>query len=357
MSLRPPAVFELRRYTLHPGRRDALIDLFERAFIEPQNALGITLPGLFRDADRPDRFVWMRAFPDMDARRDALEAFYGGNVWRAHRDAANATMNDSDDVFLLQRAPDSPAFGGNAATVHGPLFCAIYRDCIPELRSLTERGARIVATFVTEPAANTFPQLPVREGEHVFVALVDRCERAIVAITNPDEISELIPTTRSSLALEHRAHPGDFAFLAGAWKVKHRRLRTRLRAADDWTAYDGVARGYSLLDGMISTDEIGFADGVTGASFRHLDLARRRWSIYWTTNRSGALFPPVHGGFSGDRGVFYGNDSENGVPVLARYVWCDCTSDSPRWEQAFSVDGGQTWEVNWIMEFTRASQA
>ncbi len=95
-------IFELRQYTLHPGRRDELIDLFERELIAPQEEAGMRILGQFRDLDDPDRFVWMRSFPDMDARREALARFYGGPIWKAHRDAANATMIDSDDVLLLR---------------------------------------------------------------------------------------------------------------------------------------------------------------------------------------------------------------------------------------------------------------
>ena len=101
-------VLELRQYTLHPGMRDVLIELFEREFIESQEALGMTLVGQFRDLDNPDRFVWLRGFADMETRARALGEFYGGPVWKAHREAANETMIDSDNVLLLRPArPDS----------------------------------------------------------------------------------------------------------------------------------------------------------------------------------------------------------------------------------------------------------
>src|SRR5207248_4135647 len=88
------------QYTLHPGKREVLIELFERALIEPQEAAGMRILGQFRDLDRPDHFVWIRGFPDMASRVEALSAFYGGPVRKAHREAANATMIDSDDVLL-----------------------------------------------------------------------------------------------------------------------------------------------------------------------------------------------------------------------------------------------------------------
>lgn len=97
-------VIELRQYTLHRGRREALIALFDREFVETQEAVGIRVLGQFRDLDADDRFVWLRGYADMPARGRALPAFYDGPVWAAHREAANATMVDSDDVLLLRPA-------------------------------------------------------------------------------------------------------------------------------------------------------------------------------------------------------------------------------------------------------------
>ncbi|MCK2219612.1 NIPSNAP family protein [Actinomadura sp. ATCC 31491] len=174
-------IHELRRYTLLPGRRDELITLFEREFVEAQEAAGMRVSGTFRDPDAPDTFTWLRSFPDMEARRAALEAFYTGPVWLAHREAANATLVDSDDVLLLRAlteppAADRPGVGASAlpaaeyvATVYpvGDGFPAFFAEVVAP--ALAEAGARPVARFVTEHAENTFPRLPVRSGENVFV--------------------------------------------------------------------------------------------------------------------------------------------------------------------------------------------
>lgn len=183
-------IVELRMYTLHAGRRHELIELFEREFIETQEAVGIQVIGQFYDLDDPDQFVWLRGFNDMSARQASLEAFYGGPVWKKHRDAANATMIDSDNVLLLR--PVHPASGfsfnhGNrpgrnsriaqdgfvAATIYylskpaTSEFIHYFENTIqPELCA---SGASVLAYFVTEDSPNTFPRLPVREGEHVFV--------------------------------------------------------------------------------------------------------------------------------------------------------------------------------------------
>jgi len=78
--------------------------LFESEFVESQEAVGVKVIGTFTDLDRPDRFVWLRGFKDMDSRLSGLTAFYDGPVWKKNREAANATMVDSDNVLLL-RAP------------------------------------------------------------------------------------------------------------------------------------------------------------------------------------------------------------------------------------------------------------
>ena len=95
-------IVELRQYTLYPDRRDELIALFDREFIETQESAGMKVLGQFRDLADADRFVWLRGFASMAARARALESFYDGAAWKAHRSAANATMIDSDDVLLLR---------------------------------------------------------------------------------------------------------------------------------------------------------------------------------------------------------------------------------------------------------------
>ena len=184
------SVVELRQYTLHDGTRERLIDLFENEFIETQEALGIRVIGPFRDLEDANRFVWLRGFPDMDERGRMLSAFYEGPVWRAHRDAANATMIDSDNVLLLRPTHgrlanpavangfDMGSFGRDAlvvANIHyvdssaiGGFARFFEKTMIPVL---TNTGGHVVAAFETEAAANTFARLPVREGETVFIWL------------------------------------------------------------------------------------------------------------------------------------------------------------------------------------------
>jgi NIPSNAP len=174
-------VVELRRYTLVAGERETLIALFEGELIEPQEAAGMRVLGQFRDVDDPDAFVWLRGFADMRARRNALEAFYGGPVWARHRDAANATMLDSDDVLLLRPtgALGAPPSGGGTRVVivTYPLTALPPADLLAAWRAGTaERiaaaGGALQATLVTETQANDFAQLPVREDERVAVTIM-----------------------------------------------------------------------------------------------------------------------------------------------------------------------------------------
>src|SRR5213595_108425 len=167
-------VVELRQYTLHSGKRDVLIDLFDREFVETQEAVGVKAIGQFRDLDHPDRFVLLRGFPDMTSRAKALTDFYGGPVWKAHREAANATMIDSDDVLLLR--PRTPVVGFPAARAEQSSTMVVATICPrplePEVAPmLTEAGGRPLATLETEPAENGYPALPVRTGENVVVWL------------------------------------------------------------------------------------------------------------------------------------------------------------------------------------------
>jgi quinol monooxygenase YgiN len=182
-------VVELRQYTLHPRQRDVLINLFDRELVETQEEVGMVVLGQFRDLDNPDRFVWLRGFEDMPRRAEALGRFYGGPAWKAHRDQANATMIDSDNVLLLR--PVTAHSGFPAAAVRPPvghtnspsslvLATLYYRDrpfdeafmdlFDRQMRPvLVGTGAAPLACLQTEHAENTFPALPLRTGENVFV--------------------------------------------------------------------------------------------------------------------------------------------------------------------------------------------
>ncbi|RFB87966.1 NIPSNAP family protein [Rhizobium leguminosarum bv. trifolii] len=185
----PHTIFELRRYRLLPAGREALISLFDREFVEPQEALGMRVEGEFRDLDDPDSFVWVRSFKDMQTRTEALASFYSGPIWKEHGPAANATMLNSDNVLLLKPAAGVLPFSHNLprdrevsrSEVPGLAilnicslapqaeedFARFFRD--NALPAMQAAGARIDGLFITERSENGFPRLPVRQGETVFV--------------------------------------------------------------------------------------------------------------------------------------------------------------------------------------------
>jgi len=207
----PHAIVELRQYTLQPRRRDDLIALFDRAFIETQEAVGMTVLGQFRDLDDADRFVWLRGFASMPARAHALAAFYDGPVWRAHREAANATMIDSDDVLLLRPAirgamPIDTWERGGCGPRDGAVLAIVAARDRTFASAIARAGGELVARYETEPCVNTFPRLPVREGESVGVWLarfadLRACAQLAEALGRgplaPMQLLRLAPTSRS----------------------------------------------------------------------------------------------------------------------------------------------------------------
>jgi hypothetical protein len=401
------SVIELRQYTLHPGQRETLIELFEREFVETQEAAGMRLIGQFRDIRNPDRFVWVRGFRDMSSRARALQSFYGGTTWAMHRAAANATMIDSDDVLLLRpmdagfRLPSARAAVGSPTQPAALIVATLYLLAAPvdaefvrffdtQMRpALIAAGAVPIARLQTELADNNFPALPVRAGEHAFVwfaAFADATEHArhveqlssvpdwhtriqprlSGSLAAPEQVLMLEPTPRSLLGrgaapgytLERTGDVHDFDFLAGNWQVLNRRLRQRGSGSGEWDEFPATMHARLHLDGTANSDEIVFhTQGWSGMTVRAFEVAQRRWAIYWINSRHGALSSPVFGGFSGNRGEFFGEDEDDGRPVQVRFRWTRLTPDHVRWEQAFAYGAGAQWETNWTMDMTRAGGA
>ena len=381
-------VIELRQYTLKPGQRNVLIDLFERYFVEAQESAGMTIIGQFRDRTRPDRFVWMRGFSDMVGRHRALEQFYDGPVWAAHKTAANDTMLDSDDVLLLRPARPEMAFrleqqasGGPRGVIAGiytlsepasdSLVTQFEQSVTPQLRA---RGIDIEGFFVSESAANTFTRLPVREGEHVLVWVGTvkvtelaqeqleelRTVSALDRVRATPTLLSLAPTSRSRLgcgADAARATKHDFDFLHGSWNVHNRYLKERLKHSTDWIEFDARSDAQPLLNGLGQLDRYSAVrdrSPVEGITLRLFNPTTGEWSLHWAdTVGAGVLLPPMVGRFKGNVGEFFGDETVDGRRVLCRFHWTWTPDGSPRWEQAFSDDGGTTWEINWIMIFSR----
>lgn len=234
------AVVELRQYTLHPGARDTLVDVFERHLIEPQEDAGIRIGGSYLDEADPDRFVWMRGFADLAQRTEALTSFYLGPTWQVHREVANGTMIDSDDVLLLQPTnpahPPRPALAptalvpGNPDSAEARAHISVY-VYPPDRRLaawLSTEVHRIlegvldapVATWASHPGPNHFPSLPVRpDNAFVWAATFRDANHRQDALerlrTSPEWRTEIAPAiqrdmTEQSLTLrptQRSKHP------------------------------------------------------------------------------------------------------------------------------------------------------
>jgi hypothetical protein len=182
-------IVELRQYTLVPGKRDILVDVFDREFVESQEALGMRILGTFRDLDRDDRFVWLRAFDDMTTRLAGLTSFYSGAVWKEHGPLANTTMVSVDDVLLLHPVTELmlPAARDVSEAASEVVITVHDRDLLSRL----DPGLGLLET---DSSTNDFPPLPVREGVDVAV----RIGRDVPDVP-AQQVLRLAPTRRSLL--------------------------------------------------------------------------------------------------------------------------------------------------------------
>jgi hypothetical protein len=156
-------------------------------------------------------------------------------------------------------------------------------------------------------------------------------------------------------ATEERDGRHDFDFLVGHWKSHQRRLLHPLSGANDWVEFDATLVNQLYMDGSANVDQL---EGDTptghlvGLTVRTYNAKSHQWSIYWANQANGVMsLPATVGKFKDGRGEFYDQEDWNGRNIFVRFLWI--VSDTPRWEQAFSIDGGKTWETNWIATFVR----
>jgi quinol monooxygenase YgiN len=222
------SVYEFRRYTLKPGRRDELIELFDREFVATQDAVGAHVVAQYRDLGDPDQFVWIRGFADMPTRRDALTTFYGGPAWKEHGAAASATMIDASNVWLLRPVVAPQLEPGSRDRADKPVVTALLfePDGTPtdaDLDRLAEHVAAAlvevelppVALWATLSAVNDYPALPVRDVRGVVAVLQhagaeqQAAAREILGRVGweaPEpELLRLAPTARAHAFLGHEA--------------------------------------------------------------------------------------------------------------------------------------------------------
>jgi hypothetical protein len=150
----------------------------------------------------------------------------------------------------------------------------------------------------------------------------------------------------------------DFDLRCGEWQVHHRRLKERLAGSHEWEEFDGTQSVWPLMDGSANADDnvLNMPGGTyRGVSLRTYDAKTGLWAIWWLDGRNpfNDLDPPVKGRFEHGVGLFYAQDTLRGKPIRVRYTWSNITATSAHWEQAFSPDGGKTWETNWITDFSK----
>lgn len=152
-------------------------------------------------------------------------------------------------------------------------------------------------------------------------------------------------------------HAFDFYF--GTWRAHHRKLTERLMGSHDWIEFDGTISVRPLMNGWANVDESVFniPNGGTyrGVTLRSYDGVTGQWNIWWLDGRSPSapLDPAVKGRFVNGIGLFYADDTLRGKPVKVRFTWSHISATTARWEQAFSGDGGKSWETNWVTDFTK----
>jgi hypothetical protein len=152
----------------------------------------------------------------------------------------------------------------------------------------------------------------------------------------------------------------DFDFFIGTWDSRQRRLKKRLAGCDEWDEFAGVSVVHKILDGQGNFDEIIMetpTGRVVGVTLRLFDPQARLWSIYWSSTAQNGLTAPMVGRFEHGRGEFYDRETFEGRSIFSRFIWTSSGPDACRWEQAFSPDGGRTWETNWTADFFRRSDA
>jgi hypothetical protein len=153
----------------------------------------------------------------------------------------------------------------------------------------------------------------------------------------------------------------DFDFLVGSWKIHLKRLVHRLANSHEWVEFDGTVVCRHIWGGLGEVEEFTVDSPeknifIKGVAVRLYNPKTGQWSIYWANANNGFFDPsPQVGQFRDGRGEFYGTDTQDGRPVFVRFQWTNTTSRAPHFEQAYSADGGRTWEVNWITEQTRVT--
>jgi len=169
------------------------------------------------------------------------------------------------------------------------------------------------------------------------------------------------PTTKSKnsdyiITPSENSSKKDFDFLIGSWNIHNRKLKSRFTNSTEWIEFEATGTMHTTLQGMANVDD--FLTTFDGKSFEGMTVrifnpSTKLWKLYWADSNTGVLDTPVTGSFDKTTGRFYGTTLIDGKEILVVFNWDRSDADKPVWSQAFSADGGKTWEWNWYMEFTR----
>lgn len=171
--------------------------------------------------------------------------------------------------------------------------------------------------------------------------------------------SSSLPGDAQARAGAPRDGQHDFDFEIGTWKTRLSRLVKPLTGSTTWTTYEGTSVVRKVWEGranLVELDVSGPAGHIEGLSLRLYNPQSRQWSLNFSNVKGGTLSPPTTGEFKEGRGEFFAQETYEGRAILVRFVISDISPDSCRFEQAFSEDGGKTWEVNWIATDTRLKE-
>jgi hypothetical protein len=163
-------------------------------------------------------------------------------------------------------------------------------------------------------------------------------------------------TNPQPAAPERRDGQHDFDFELGSWKIHLKRRLNPLTGSNKWVEFDGTTVTKKVWDGRAQLEQFetdGPAGHIEGLTLRTYNPQTHQWSLYWANSKDGIVVPPQIGEFKNGQGEFYAQDTLNGRSIFVRFIWSKVDTDSPHFEQAFSDDGGKTWEVNWITDQTR----
>jgi hypothetical protein len=169
----------------------------------------------------------------------------------------------------------------------------------------------------------------------------------------------------AAAATDAALHDGqhDFDFLLGSWKIHLKKRLRPLSGSNEWVEFDGTVVCRTIWNGLAEVEEFDVDSPeknifIQGLAVRLYNPRTRQWSIYWANRKNGAFdTAPQVGQFAGGRGEFYGQDTLDGRVIYVRFTWTNTTSAAPHFEQAYSDDGGKTWEVNWITEQRRTADS